>query len=290
MDTEFYNAFATTPTNPSDIAKTMTMENETGTMQKPPKLMGIEDYHGWKKRFENWVQANHLKAWESIETQYERPQNSVGVDKIISEFNEQERESYKAEKMMINLLQQAVKEDIFVLLQHDESAYSIWEALQKKFEGSTEMLQSKAALLKKEFELFTCMHGETTKTLIERYCHLVRPMSQLKITKTPTEWVEKHADALPQKEWGTYLMILKNFGQFSRLSIAQFIEKLEAQDLEQQKIARMNSSSHQQDIKLYYKGNVQTVEASPKIQTALVQETQPEHLVQAQSTLVDFQM
>ncbi|KAJ0878177.1 putative transcription factor interactor and regulator CCHC(Zn) family [Helianthus annuus] len=30
----------------------------------------------------------------------------------------------------------------------------------------------------------------------------------------------------------------------------------------------MNSSSHQQDIKLYYKGNVQTVKASPKIQTA----------------------
>ncbi|KAJ0870935.1 putative transcription factor interactor and regulator CCHC(Zn) family [Helianthus annuus] len=43
---------------------------------------------------------------------------------------------------------------------------------------------------------------------------------------------------------------------------------MEAQDLEQQKIARMNSSSNQQDIKLYYKGNVQTVETSPKIQTA----------------------
>ncbi|KAF5803621.1 putative transcription factor interactor and regulator CCHC(Zn) family [Helianthus annuus] len=186
------------------------------------------------------------------------------VDKIISEFSEQERESYNGEKMMINLLQQAVKEDIFVLLQHDDNAYSIWEALKKKFEGSTEMLQSKAALLKKEFELFTCMPGETTKTLIKRYCHLVRTMSQLKITKTPAEWVEKLADALPQKEWGTYLMILKNSGQFSRLSIAQFIEKLEAQDLEQQKIARMNSSTHQQDIKLYYKGNVQTAEASPK--------------------------
>ncbi|KAJ0878176.1 hypothetical protein HanRHA438_Chr10g0436721 [Helianthus annuus] len=94
------------------------------------------------------------------------------------------------------------------------------------------MLKSKASLLKKEFELFTSMPGETTKTLIERYCHLVRTMSQLKITKTPAEWVEKLADALPQKEWGTYLMILKNFGEFSRLSIGQFIEKLEAQDLE----------------------------------------------------------
>ena len=96
MDSEFYNAFATTRASSSDIAKNFNMENETGTMQKPPKLMGIEDYHGWKKRFENWVQANHLKSWESIETEYERPKNSVGVDKIISEFTEQERDSYKA--------------------------------------------------------------------------------------------------------------------------------------------------------------------------------------------------
>ena len=90
------------------------------------------------------------------------------VDKIISEFTDQERESYKGEKMMISLLQQAVKEDIFVLLQHNGTAFSIWEALKKKFEGSTAMLQSKASLLKKEFELFTSMPGETTKSIIER--------------------------------------------------------------------------------------------------------------------------
>ncbi|KAJ0513480.1 hypothetical protein HanHA300_Chr10g0358081 [Helianthus annuus] len=178
------------------------------------------------------------------------------------------RDSYKAEKMMVSLLQQAVKEDIFILLQHDGSAYSVWDALRKKFEGSVEMIKSKKSLLKKEFELFTSVPGETTKTLIERYCHLVRSMSRLEITKTPEEWVEKLADALPQKEWGTYLMILKNSGEYSRLSIAQFIEKLEGQDLEQQKIARMNNSSGQQDIKMYYKGNVQNIEESPKIQTA----------------------
>ncbi|KAJ0715440.1 putative transcription factor interactor and regulator CCHC(Zn) family [Helianthus annuus] len=183
------------------------------------------------------------------------------VDKIISEFTEQERDSYKGEKMMINLLQQAVKEDIFVLLQHDDNAYSIWKALKKKFEGSTEMLQSKAALLKKEFELFTCMPGETTKTLIERYCHLLRTMSQLKITKTPAEWA----------------------------TIAQFIEKLEAQDLEQQKIARMNSSTHQQDIKLYYKGKVQTAEASPKIQTAFSAGNQSEPSSQGSVNTSGFQ-
>ena len=92
----------------------------------------------------------------------------------------------------------------------------------------------------------------------------------LSITKDREEWVDKLADALPQKEWGTYLMILKNTGVYDGLTIGQFIEKLEAQNLEQQKIARMNSPGGQQDVKMYYKGSVPVSEAerSPKIQTA----------------------
>ncbi|KAJ0576564.1 hypothetical protein HanOQP8_Chr05g0182211 [Helianthus annuus] len=130
------------------------------------------------------------------------------------------------------------------------------------------MIRSKKSLLKKEFDLFTSLQGETTKKLIERYCRLVRSMSLLDINKDRGEWVDKLADALPKKEWGTYLMILKNTREYDKLTISQFIEKLEGQDLEQQKIARMNNPSGQQDIKMYYKGNVQNVEASPKVQTA----------------------
>ncbi|KAJ0622925.1 putative transcription factor interactor and regulator CCHC(Zn) family [Helianthus annuus] len=194
---------------------------------------------------------------------------------------------YKAEKMMISLLQQTIKERmmisllqqairnrlctiIFILLQHDKTAKSIWDALKVKFEGSENMIKSKKALLKKEFDLFSSLPGEDTKKLIEHYCHLVRSMSMLSITKDREEWVDKLADALPQKEWGTYLMILKNTGVYDGLTISQFIEKIESQDLEQQKIARMNSPSGQQDVKMYYKGSILVPEAgrSSKIQTA----------------------
>ncbi|KAJ0686606.1 putative transcription factor interactor and regulator CCHC(Zn) family [Helianthus annuus] len=130
------------------------------------------------------------------------------------------------------------------------------------------MIRNKKALLKKEFDLFTSLPGEGTKKLIERYCHLVRSMSLLDINKEREEWVDKLADALPQKEWGTFLMILKNTGEYDGLTISQFIEKIEGQDLEQQKIARMNNPSGQQDIKMYYKGSVQDAELSPKVQTA----------------------
>ncbi|KAJ0458915.1 hypothetical protein HanHA89_Chr16g0643121 [Helianthus annuus] len=210
MEEEFYNVFATSPTSPAAIAQSMNMENETGTMQKPSKLMGIEEYHGWKDLFENWVQANHLRSWECIEKKYVLPRTDLGVEKKISKFTDKERDMYKAEKMMISLLQQAIKEDIFILLQHDKTSRSIWEALRIKFAGSEKMIKSKKALLKKEFDLFTSLPGEDTKKLIERYCHLVQSMSLLDINKEREEWVDKLAYALPQKEWGTFLMILKN--------------------------------------------------------------------------------
>ncbi|KAF5787411.1 putative transcription factor interactor and regulator CCHC(Zn) family [Helianthus annuus] len=268
MSEEFFNAFATSSITPASIAQNMNLENETGTTQKPPKLMSIEEYYRWKDRFENWVQANHLRSWECILKRYVLPRTELQTKKQISEFNDKEREMYRAEKMMISLLQQVIKEDIFVLLQHDKTSKSIWDALKVKFEGSENMIKSKKALLKKEFDLFTSLPGEDTKKLIERYCYLVRSMSMLSITKDRVEWVDKLADALPQKEWGTYLMILKNTGVYDGLTISQFIEKIESQDLEQQKIARMNSPSGQQDVKMYYKGSVPEAERSPKIQTA----------------------
>ncbi|MFS7978698.1 hypothetical protein Hanom_Chr10g00918511 [Helianthus anomalus] len=268
MDNDFYNAFATSSITPTSIAQNMNLENEIGTTQKPPKLMSIEEYYGLKDRFEKWVQANHLRSWECILKTYVLPRTDLQVEKAISEFTGQEREMYRAEKMMISLLQQAIKEDIFVLLQHDKTSKSIWDALKVNFEGSENMIKSKKALLKKEFDLFSSFPGEETKKLIERYCHLVRSMSMLSITKDREEWVDKLADALPQKEWGTYLMILKNTGVYDGLTNSQFIEKIESQDLEQQKIARMNNPSNRQDVKMYYKGDVPEIERSPKIQTA----------------------
>ncbi|XP_022042289.2 eukaryotic translation initiation factor 5B-like [Helianthus annuus] len=46
MEEEFYNAFATEQVIPATVAKTVNSENETGTFQKPPKLMYIEDFKG----------------------------------------------------------------------------------------------------------------------------------------------------------------------------------------------------------------------------------------------------
>ncbi|KAJ0795325.1 putative transcription factor interactor and regulator CCHC(Zn) family [Helianthus annuus] len=171
---------------------------------------------------------------------------------------------------MISLLQQAVKEDILVLLQHNGSAYLIWKALKSKFVGSQEMIKNKKSLLKKEFDLFRGLNSESTKQIIERYCNLVMNIKRVSITKDNEELIEKLADALPHETWGTYLTMLRNKKGFNTLTLSKFIEKLEAQEMEQRKISRMKDFDGEQDIDIYYKGGIsnKTTNMSPKVETA----------------------
>ncbi|KAJ0895629.1 putative transcription factor interactor and regulator CCHC(Zn) family [Helianthus annuus] len=245
------------------------LENETATMQKPPKLMNIEEYKGWEERFENWVQANYLDAWECIETKYVRLTNDDEEVIAIKDLSAEEKKKYKNEKMMTSLLQQAVKEDILVLLQHTGSAYSIWKALRSKFVGSQEMIKNKKSLLKKDFDLFHGLKNESTKQIIERYCNLLVNMKRVSINKDNEELIEKLADTLPRETWGTYLMMLRNKKGFNNLTLSKFIEKLEAQEMEQIKISKMKVFDGEQDIGLYYKAGLnEKTNMSPKVETA----------------------
>ncbi|KAJ0940425.1 putative transcription factor interactor and regulator CCHC(Zn) family [Helianthus annuus] len=269
MAEEFYNAFAT-PVAPVTAAETVYNENETGTYRKPPKLMYIEDFQGWNNRFENWVQAYKFDAWCSLLKDYERPKNERGLEKGFNDFTEADKLKYTSEKMMISILQQAVKEDIFVLLQHNGTCRSIWEALIQKFRGSADMIKNKKALLKKSFDMFTAFDHETTKQTIDRYCHLVLEMGRLDIKKEDDEWVDKLAEALPQQKWGTYSMVVKLMRKSESINLAQFIQKIEEQELDIQKTAIMTNPNEKQDVSLYYRGNKfeATTSQSPKTSTA----------------------
>ncbi|KAJ0796302.1 hypothetical protein HanPI659440_Chr04g0160641 [Helianthus annuus] len=39
--------------SPASIVQNVNIENDLGTMQKPPKLMSLDEYSGWSGRFKN---------------------------------------------------------------------------------------------------------------------------------------------------------------------------------------------------------------------------------------------
>uniref|UniRef100_A0A251VIM2 Putative zinc finger, CCHC-type n=1 Tax=Helianthus annuus TaxID=4232 RepID=A0A251VIM2_HELAN len=123
--------------------------NKTSETSHPPSDTSSSEALKWKRK-------------------YIRPLNSDEEPVPIKDLRDDERKKYKNEKMMLSLLQQAVKEDIMVLLQHNGTSYSIWKALRLKFRGSEEMVKSKKSLLKKEFDLFRTSTDEEEKTCFWR--------------------------------------------------------------------------------------------------------------------------
>ncbi|XP_076888744.1 uncharacterized protein LOC143539279 [Bidens hawaiensis] len=206
-----------------------------GTSNKPPKLLRIEDYPSMAYKFETYLQDLNYETWTAVEEEYVIPKNENESNYRLSQIAEGERNQFLREKKMLNLFQQVIKAEIFQLLQHNGSCYSIWHALLNKDRGNPDMRKSKMALLKKEFDIFTQVNGETFAQLVERYCHLVNEMKRLGIDKPDYEYIDKLADALPE-EWGTFIMIQQsNPVAYARLNLVRFIEKLEAHELELRK-------------------------------------------------------
>ncbi|KAJ0533614.1 putative transcription factor interactor and regulator CCHC(Zn) family [Helianthus annuus] len=151
------------------------------------------------------------------------------------------------------------------------------------------MIKNKKSLLKKEFDLFRGLRSENTKQIIERYCNLLKNMSRLNINKDKDELIEKLADALPHDEWGTYLMMLKNKPGFNELTLSEFIKQLEAQEMEQRKIARMTNYDGEQDFGLYYKNGISVkTNISPKIETAFNAKSSSKSSSQGSSSKTGF--
>lgn len=182
----------------------------------------------------------NYETWTAVEEEYIIPKNENGSNYRLSQIDKRDKASFLKEKKMLNFFQQAIKAEIFQLLQHNGCCHSIWQALLNKDRCNPDMRKSKVALLKKKFDIFTQLKGESFAQLVERYCHHVNEMNRLRIDKPEYEYIDKLADALPE-EWGTLIMIQhSNPIVYAPLNLARFIEKLEAHELEIRKNKRLS--------------------------------------------------
>ncbi|KAJ0509608.1 hypothetical protein HanIR_Chr11g0530871 [Helianthus annuus] len=240
MDEEFYNTFhnvfaaeetPVTKTASSAISERLNYDNVYGNHQKPPKLMNIKGYHWWSTRFENWVKAYAYDSWVMLTFGYEKQVNDKNELLHIKQFSDNDKKDHSNELKRVTLLQHAVRGDIFFLLQHGEMSKSMWEALKVKAEGGKDIKKNKILLLKKEFDLFGCIKGETVRQMIERCCHLKIELERFGIKKDKEEIINQLIEALPHvDDWKTFMIVLKNDARFDEITLDGLIEKLEGCD------------------------------------------------------------
>ncbi|KAF5759072.1 putative transcription factor interactor and regulator CCHC(Zn) family [Helianthus annuus] len=290
MDDIFLNPFtgnsgnndtssSNTNEDPPKEKKKEAWESETafGTFNKPPKLMAIEDYSRWSTKFEDWLMAFAFASWKSMKNGYANGKKNGEALRSAEEI-----EGFVAEQKCVALLFQSVREDIISLIDYS-NAKDLCEKLKKKCLGSEEIVKNKTKLLRKEFDMFGCLKNESVCKMIERSGHLKLELARHKITYSDEELVDKLFDSLPDEvDWRYYALMLKNTIAPENLTPDLVIERLESHELELKKTHKINHSSYQQNLDLYYPKSLMLKAASPK--TAFTAENVPSANKESQSS------
>ena len=101
--------------------------------------------------------------------------------------------------------------------------------------------------------------------MIERFSHSKMELARHGIVYTQEELVDKLFDSLPdEKDWQYFALMLKNTVKSTDLTVDLLIERLESHELEIRKKNKVNHSSYQQNVELYYRGSMIPKTVSPK--------------------------
>ncbi|KAM0056771.1 putative transcription factor interactor and regulator CCHC(Zn) family [Helianthus debilis subsp. tardiflorus] len=192
------NTNENTPSTKKTLSDTLSVESAYDTYNKPPKLMAIEEYSRWSKKFEEWLKGFAYPSWKSLKNGYgdggQRGENLTQNEDI---------ENFVAEQKCIALLFQ--------------------------------------------------------------FGHLKLELARHGIVYCQEELVDKlFYSLLEEMYWQYFALMLKNTIKSEDLTVDSLIERLESHELEIKKSHKVNHSSYQQNLDLYYPKSMIPKNASPK--------------------------
>ncbi|KAI3821442.1 hypothetical protein L1987_09010 [Smallanthus sonchifolius] len=140
-----------------------------------------------------------------------------------------------------------------------DNSKDLWKALQKRFEGNSDIKKSKRDLLRKQYECFRFFENESLDDLISRFYHLQTELNAFNLKYPDEEMVEKFLDALPPK-FEMYTTLMRENPKFYELTVEEAIGKIQAHEMN---LKRKESSGRPQiqDPSMYH-GTTSTSKSS----------------------------
>ncbi|KAJ0642390.1 putative transcription factor interactor and regulator CCHC(Zn) family [Helianthus annuus] len=215
------------------IQSLLLSESETGSLNRPPKLMHLNEYPGWVDRFHTYILGQNTELWLRFTTEFDQTiEVAASSTATFADLPEDQKKTYDLEKKAYAILTQALSKDIYHQFVSFKTTKKLWDALKTRGVGNEATRQLRRDLLKKEFDGFTCMDKESLGDMTSRFYHLLTELTNFEVTTTPTEVVKKFADALPP-QWNNFLEILKYNGTLKTTNINDFVQLLENKDQEE---------------------------------------------------------
>ncbi|KAI3758788.1 hypothetical protein L6452_06360 [Arctium lappa] len=185
-----------------------------GTDVKPPVLLKGE-YEQWKDRFLDFVdqhsngenillsitegpmapitvQIPDVDSSDSEDGTEERDQKMKTVVVDISQYSEEQKSRYKADKQARSLLLQSIPNEIYIkIYSYKGNAKKMWDQLQKMMMGSKIGNQMKVANCINSYEEFKAQENESLEDTYERFILLLNELSKNKTLRKNEEEVEE---------------------------------------------------------------------------------------------------
>ncbi|KAI3742393.1 hypothetical protein L1987_60073 [Smallanthus sonchifolius] len=248
--------------NLQNLGKLLNYVNEIGTPQKPPKLLNVNDYSNWKARFEHYISYTDSSLWIPILEGYKHPTYTY-LDEIVPnpifKLDEEEKKVYDRKKKAHGSITMALTRELFHSFKGYDNSKDLWKALQKRFEGNSDIKKRKRDLLRKKYECFRYLENESIDELISRFYHLQTELKAFELKYPDEELVENFLDALPPK-FKMYTTLLRENPKFYEMTIEEAIGKVQAHDMNLKRKESLGRPQIQ-DLSMYY-GTSSTAKSS----------------------------
>ncbi|KAI3819600.1 hypothetical protein L1987_13441 [Smallanthus sonchifolius] len=228
-------------------------DNEIDTSQKPPKLLNLADYSNWKDRFDQFVSFTDTSLWIPILEGYTHPTYSwMGKDDVpkpVSALTTEEKLLFDREKKAMASISMSLPKEIYHSFKQFKSSQQLWEALQKRCEGSLDVKKSRKELLKKQFLVFKHFQNESLDDLAIRFYHLLSELASASVVYETEEINDKFLEALPSK-FDVYTVLIKENVKYKTMSLEEVLGKIQSHDMNMKK--KETNMEHIQDPSMYF--------------------------------------
>ncbi|GJY86964.1 hypothetical protein Tco_0500990 [Tanacetum coccineum] len=129
-------------------------------------------------------------------------------DRVVADLTPEEKDRYKADIRVANILLQCLPKDIYTLINHYTNAKDIWDNVKMLLEGSELMKDDRESQLYDDFEHFRQNKGETIHEYYARFTKLINDMRNIKMTMPKMQLNSKFVNNM-LLEWGIFMTAVK---------------------------------------------------------------------------------
>ncbi|XP_057742282.1 uncharacterized protein LOC130960821 [Arachis stenosperma] len=218
------------------MANTVGSNTEAYTLRqsnRPPFFNG-KYYNYWKERMKFFVQSVDYNLWKIIMNGPQIP-TKTGVDGVVTlktegEWNEDDTKKVELNAKAVNMLYCAISLEEYRKILRCKTAKEIWDKLQIIHEGTTQVMEMRIDMLRKEYEMFSMKERESINDMFERFSIIINSLDAMEITHSEEMLVRKVLRSLT-KEWKTKVTVISKSSNLSQMTYDELREKLLAYEI-----------------------------------------------------------